>query len=120
VVKVAQAFVQAINTHNREQFSSVTDPRTTNATWAGTQLTALGFDDIALDDGAFSRRPTVLWTFVELESNLKIKPNVEPIIAEDAALATIECLSGVRIYLRKVEGSWKVFYVGKAENEQKQ
>jgi hypothetical protein len=126
--KAAEAFMTAFANHNLVTVKSLLDPRVSTLTYAGDRITGIDFQEQHVFTGAFSQTPAVKYSYNEIISR-QIPRNASAKVTQDndkqIELATVPLemnvegkpASGGNIYLKKVEGSWKVFYIAQPPKE---
>jgi hypothetical protein len=112
VVRSAQTFLKGLHANDAATVDRVLDARNANLINAGARVVSIKFGGIA-PGGAFMKRPEVLWMYSDL-SQMQLDKTAQPVTAAD--MATVAC-GAFKLYLRQVDGVWKVFYIDKPEEK---
>ena len=110
----AMTFLTAVTNHDRAALERVLDTSVATPAYAGDKITGIHFNEIHVFEGAFSKTPDVRYTYLELAA-LRIPPEVRAIMTEDGKLATVQLADGGQIYLRLMNGQWKVIYISRPQ-----
>jgi len=118
-VRVAADFFSALHKNDTAKLQSLTDTDAVKLTLAGNKVVSAIFKGGALYPGAFSRREKTMWSYSEM-THMALNLKVDPVVGEDIGMAAVPLTNGAKIYLHRIEGKWKVFYISRSEDEQKQ
>ena len=107
-------FLTAVAKQDRAALEQVIDLSNMQISFAGEKVTTITFKEVHVFEGAFSKRPQVKYSYLEL-TKMQIRPNERPntMPGDDTAIASVVLTDGGMIYLRKIEGQWKIFYIDK-------
>ena len=111
-VAAATQFMTAFANHDRAKLMQVLDTSVAEVSYAGERITGIQFNGLHVYDGAFSWRPTVSYSYLEMTKK-QIRRYAGADMTPDKQRATVPLTDNGRIYLRQVKGTWKVFYIDK-------
>lgn len=108
--KAATMFMTAVKNNDIETVKRVTDSKTVEVYTVGKKITAIRFNEVAAYQGAFARSPQVVLPYVVL-TDMDIVTKAKPFVLPEENLVYIQMSRKNKIYLRVVDGEWKVFYL---------
>jgi len=126
--KAAEAFMTAFANHDLATVKSMLVPKVAGVTYAGDRITGIEFQEQHVFTGAFSKSPAVKYSYLEITSR-QIPRDASAVVIQSSdkrpELATVPLemyaenkpVPGGSMYLEKVEGSWKVFYIAQPPKE---
>lgn len=113
VLNAVTQFLTVMKQQNRAELGNVIDMSNAEVTFAGDKASTITFKAVNIYHGAFSKRPEVNYSALEL-STMQIRLNERPTRAKEEAIASVVLMDGGMIYLRQIGDQWKVFYIDKA------
>lgn len=111
-VSASKKFITAIANRDKTSLLQVLD--TSNAELpVGDNIASITFKEVHPGKSPFSKLERIQYSYLELTAK-QIPPDAGADTTPDGQLATVPLTDGGRIYLRMVDGQWKVFYIDKA------
>jgi hypothetical protein len=113
-MQTAAAFVAAVNARDTAAVEKLIDPTAVTVNAAAGKLTGLDFKAIYTGN-AFLGREASKWTFGDLSRLQMTKlATIEKYDVPDAKVpATVRLELGYLLWMRKVDGTWRIFYLEK-------
>ena len=110
-VAAAMKFASAIANQDRARLETVLDRSNAEVAYAGAKITSMTFNQVNVYKGAFSNRPMVKYSYVQLRDK-QVPPDAR-LTMNARNSASVPLSDGGYMYLRKVGDAWKVFYIDK-------
>jgi hypothetical protein len=120
----AKTFMTAFAKHDLETVKSLLDTSVSSVSHAGNQITGIEFQAQHISESAFANTSAVKYSYLDIIGR-RIPRDAVAVMPRDGEKATVALemtvdnkpVPGGSIYLRQVEGQWKVFYVQQPEEK---
>jgi len=125
--KAAADFMNAVYNQDLNTVEKLLDPSVSTISRVDNTITGIEFKEQNVFSGSFSKAPGVKYSYVDLKSK-QIPRDAEATMTPDNIMATIPLeimvkgkpTAGGSIYLREVQGQWKVFYIAEPPKDVQQ
>lgn len=114
VLVTANAFTTALREQNIRKLNELVDTNEAVIVAPGGKVTMMTFRENHVFKGAFSQCPEMSYYYLELLKKVPVD-GVRPVITPDGKLATIELVDKSQMYLRLMDGKWKIIYIAKPD-----
>ncbi|MHB0938379.1 MAG: hypothetical protein ACYDCO_22020 [Armatimonadota bacterium] len=116
--KAAVEFMNAVNGQDLASVEQLMDTSVSTISHVDNTITGIEFKEQHVFPGSFSKASAVKYSYLEL-TNRRIPRDAEATMTPDNKMATVPLeitvngkpADGGSIYLREVEGQWKIFYI---------
>lgn len=110
VIRASQAFFRAIDKNDAAALKRLCDPAAVTIAKAANNIINVNFAAAHPMDGPFANQPPISWNYADLQG-LQVDLNAKPNVLDKTGLATVTMTNGGSIFLRRINGDWKVYYL---------
>ena len=110
VVRASQAFFSTIEKNDAAALKLMCDQDAVSIAKAANNIVSVNFAAAHPVDGPFANQPAASWSYNDLQG-LQVDLNANPNVLDQTGLATVTLTNGGSIYLRRIKGEWKVYYL---------